>query len=277
MPPQQLIILWGGRILGTLLVAVLAWLAMRYRRALFAMLLRRGWIDPHRAPHAEALLSASSRWVILSAAALAALAVLGADLAKVLTGASILGLALGLGAQGAVRDLIAGFFIMLEDQYRPGDYVQVNGEMEGLVETLNLRVTKLRGWDGTLLSIGNAGVLRVRNYNRDAMRVIIEAAVPFAQDHARVRQVIEQLCAEMAKTHREHLLAEDGVLLEPPFLYGIVDIASARGIGATYCIMALTQVESYWFIAREIRRLVLERFQAEGISLSYPQRVFHEP
>lgn len=268
---------WAGRGASIAGVLLATFCALRLRRPLVRLFFRWGILEADRAPTLEPMLVSASRWLIWLAALLAALSVLGADVRQVLTGAGIVGVALGLGAQNVVRDVIAGFFIMVENQFHPGDYIQINGDIEGLVESLDLRMTRLRGWDGAVVCIGNAAIVRVKNFNRDGMRVIIEASVPFEADHARVRQAIEALCGEMARTHREHFLPDDaGGLLEPPFLYGITDISSTKGVGATYCIMGLTRVDSYWLVGREIRRLLLERLRQYGVHLSYPQRVWHE-
>lgn len=271
------LLLWWGRLAGLVAIVAATFLAQRYRRGAILLLLRWGGSDPGESGNLQHVLLVLSRWVVWAVGALAALRLMGADVWQVLTGAGIVGVAVGLGAQNVVRDMIAGFFIMVENQFRPGDYIQINGEVEGVVESLDLRMTKLRGWDGAVVCIGNAAIIRVKNYNRDAMRVIVEASVPFEADHARVRSVMEDLCVEMARSHREHFLHnEDGSLMEPPFLYGVTDINSARGVGATYCIMALTQVGSYWFVAREIRRLLLERLREHELLLAYPQRIFRQ-
>lgn len=274
----QALVRWGGRLALSALVIALAVAALHLRRPVTRLVFRWSRVPAERASNLEPIYLSLSKWLVWASSLLAVMSLLGADLAQVVTGAGIIGLALGLGAQSVVRDMIAGFFIMVENQFRPGDYVQINGEVEGVVESVDLRITRLRGWDGALVCLGNQAIARVKNYNRDGMRVIIEASVPFSVDHARVREVIEALCAEMAKTHREDFLTDPyGRLIEPPFLYGITDISSARGVGATYCVMALTKVDSYWYIAREIRRLLLERMGQEGIHLSYPQRIYHQP
>lgn len=271
------LVLLATRLTGVVLVGAGGLLALRHRRSLIALLFHVKVLPPDREDTLGPILISVTRWLIWAISLLTVLTLCGADVLQVLTGAGLVGLALAMGAQNVVRDIIAGIFIMVEDQYRPGDYVKLNGETEGIVESLDLRMTRLRGWDGAVVSIGNASVTRVKNYNRDQMRVIIEAAVPFEEDHAKVRAVIQEVCTELARTHREHLIQENGLLVEPPFLYGVVDINSAKGVGATYCIMALTQVNSYWFVAREIRRLLLERFRQNGIRFSYPQRIFHQP
>lgn len=268
---EHSLLLWG-RIAGVLIILGVTLLLLRLRRPLIERALR--WSQPNTdeaAPLGPLLLSAS-KWLLWAAAALSTVAVLGGNVWQVMTGAGIVGVALGLGAQNVVRDVISGFFIMVENQFRPGDYVQINGEFEGEIESLDLRMTRLRGWDGAVVCIGNASIQRVKNYNRDAMRVMIDLSVPFEVDHRRVRQVLRALCQEMARTHREHFLEAQGHLIEPPWLYGVTDISSAKGVGATYTIMALTKVESYWYISRETRRLVLERLQGAGIHLSYPHR-----
>jgi small-conductance mechanosensitive channel len=271
----QAVLLWWEQTAVLVLILSLLITALRLRRRFVTLLFRSGVIAPDREQTLGPIILSLSRWMIWISGVLGMLSALGADLWQVLTGASILGLALGLGAQNVVRDIIAGFFIMVENQFRPGDYVSINGDLEGRVEGLDLRMTRLRGWDGAVICIGNATITRVKNFNREAMRVIIYASVPFEADHRQVRLVLESLCAEMSETHREHFLEEGGALVEPPFLYGVTDINSSKGVGATYCVMGLTKVDAYWYVEREVRRMLLERLQMAAIHLSYPQRVYH--
>lgn len=264
----------GARVAGVALVLAVASLALWVRRPAIAWVLRCTLQDPERIPNMERILLSVSRWLIWLAWFLGTLALFGADVWQVLTGAGIIGVALGMGAQNVVRDMIAGFFIMVENQFSPGDWVEINGQFEAMVEDLELRMTRLRGWDGAVVYLGNSSITKLKNFNRDGLRIIVEATVPFEADHSRVRQVIEALCQELMQTHRAHFLHQRGVPIEPPHLYGVTDISSDKGLGATYCIMGLTRVTSYWHMLRETRRLLLERMSQAGIRLSYPQRVF---
>lgn len=267
----------GGRAVGVALAVALAWAALHVRRPLISLLLSLTLSEAERIPNVERILLSVTRWLVWLICFLGVLSLFGADVWQVITGAGIIGVALGLGAQNVVRDMIAGFFIMVENQYSPGDWVEVNGQFEAMVEALDLRMTRLRGWDGAVVYLGNSSILKVKNFNRDGLRALVEVAVPFEADQSRVRAVIDGLCREMAQSYREHYLHHQGQMVEPPHLYGVTDISSARGVGVTYCMMALTRPESYWYVLRETRRLLVERLAAQGIPLSYPQRVFRQP
>ncbi len=117
---------------------------------------------------------------------------------SLLATAGIGGLAIGFGAQSLVKDIITGFFILLEDQYSVGDYIQT-GSYDGVVEELGLRVTKLRAFSGELHIIPNSNIQIVTNKTRGAMRALVKVSIAYEEDIDKAIKVLQQTCDEIKK------------------------------------------------------------------------------
>ncbi|MGH2734972.1 MAG: mechanosensitive ion channel family protein, partial [Actinomycetota bacterium] len=131
-------------------------------------------------------------WVISAFYILAAFEL---DLAPLLASVGIVGLAVGFGAQNLVRDVVSGFFILLEDQYGVGDIIEINQVAAGKVEQLTLRVTGMRGLDGTLHFIANGEITHVANRSKDWARAVVDVGVAYKEDPTKVRKVLEEVSA----------------------------------------------------------------------------------
>ncbi|MDQ4025948.1 MAG: mechanosensitive ion channel family protein, partial [Actinomycetota bacterium] len=138
------------------------------------------------------------------------------DVGPLIAGLGIGGVAIGFGAQSLVRDIVTGFFILLEDQYGIGDIVEVNKSFSGTVEQLTLRLTGLRDIDGTLHYISNGNITQVSNRSKDWSGVLVDVKVAYDSDLARVRDVLEGLARQLKKDER---IADD--LLELPAVLGV--------------------------------------------------------
>lgn len=186
----------------------------------------------------------------------------GVPTASLLAGAGILGLAVGFGAQNLVRDVITGFFILFEDQYAVGDYVTVAG-VTGTVEEIGLRLTKVREWTGELHIIPNGEIKQVTNHTRGGMGVLVEVEVAYEENLARVIEVIERLCRELAEE-------EPDVVLEAPRVLGVTRLGES---GVTLQVFGKVRPMQQWAVARELRRRIKEAFDEAGIEIPYPRRV----
>ncbi|MDP3047102.1 MAG: mechanosensitive ion channel family protein [Chloroflexota bacterium] len=201
---------------------------------------------------------------IVVAASLMVLAELGVDIAPLLAGAGILGLALGLGAQSLVRDLMGGFFILVEEQFHVGDVVAI-GAITGTVERMTLRATYLRDLDGSLHLIPNGEVRIVSNLTRGWSRAVVDVTVPSQSDTGQLIALLEDVC---------RLAAADTSLAalfpEPPTVLGVeaLDAATIR-----LRLMAKTPPGKQWEVARLLRLRIKEQLDAEGISETLPRQV----
>jgi small-conductance mechanosensitive channel len=193
------------------------------------------------------------------------LAELGFDLGPLLAGVGIVGLAIGFGAQDLVRDVVTGFFILLEDQYGIGDLVQINGVASGKVEQLTLRVTGLRDLDGTMHFISNGSITHVANRSKDWARAIVDVGVGYAEDSAKVRRVLERV-AEECKADPQ--LGRE--------LYEVPEILGVEALGeyeVVWRLSADTKPGRQFHVGREIRERIKAAFDAESIEIPFPHRV----
>lgn len=176
---------------------------------------------------------------------------------SIIATAGIGGLAIGFGAQSLVKDVITGFFILIEDQYAVGDFVIINS-YQGTVEEMSLRVTKLRDFSGDLHIIPNGIIQVVTNKTRGAMRALVRVLVTYDEDIDRVMKILEKVIMEVKATNEE--------ILEGPNILGITDLGESY---VTITIVARTKPMSQWSVEREIRKKVKEAFQRENIKVPY--------
>lgn len=180
---------------------------------------------------------------------------------SILATAGIGGLAIGFGAQSLVKDIITGFFILLEDQYAVGDYVKIES-FEGTVEELGLRATKLRDFSGDLHIIPNGRVQVVTNKTRGAMRALVNISISYDEDIDRVVKILEKVCADIKLSNES--------VLDGPTILGITDLGESS---ISITIVAKAKPMEQWAVEREIRKKVKEAFNRENIKIPYPRRV----
>jgi len=205
----------------------------------------------------------ASAFVIITVTFLAALLVLGVNIVPLLAGASILGVAISFGSQSLIKDMINGLFILLEDQYGVGDVITANGEM-GLVERMNLRITQLRSFDGDLITVPNSSIAMVKNHTSEWSRVNLAIDVAYKTDLDHAIAVIEKVAFKMSRERKWREL-----ILESPKVLG-VDQFGDNSI--TIRIWIHTQPLKQWEVGRELRRRLKYAFDAEGITIPFPQR-----
>lgn len=171
-------------------------------------------LEEKRARTLSALLKTILRYTVYFLAAILILQEFSIDTTSIIAGASIIGLAVGVGAQGLVKDFITGFFIIFEDQYAVGDYI-VSDAMAGTVEELTFRVTKLRDASGILHIIPNSAISRISNYTRGHMQAVINIPVAYEADIDKVIALLEEAAREVARMPE---------VQEGPKVIGVVDL-----------------------------------------------------
>jgi moderate conductance mechanosensitive channel len=175
------------------------------------------------------------------------------DTTSIIAGAGVIGLALGVGAQSLIKDLITGFFIILEDQYAVGDYI-VCGDMAGTVEDMGFRITKLRDANGVLHIIPNGAIARLSNYSRGYMQAIINVPVPYEADIGKVFTVLEEACSEISEEMPD--------VIEGPKVLGVVDFRCGEVI---IRLIAKTQPLEQMRVETALRHKIKVLFDAEHI------------
>ena len=175
--------------------------------------------------------------------------------------AGVIGLAVGFGAQSLIKDLFSGFLILLEDQYSVGDTVKI-GDVAGTVEQLTLRVTRIRGLDGSLTTIPNGSIAIVSNLSKDWSRVVLDVEVSTTEDLDRAMALL----IETAKKMKETMPNE---ILEEPLMLGVDKLSSTS---VTLRLMIKTPPAKHFEIGRELRRRIKLAFEREGIKAPMPQQ-----
>jgi small conductance mechanosensitive channel len=254
-------------------VSVLRLLLVVAAAVLFSRVLRRavtrveGKVAEHTSPvralqrtqTLTKVVSSTGIVVIWSLGAVYVLKELDFDLGPLLAGAGIIGLAVGFGAQSLVKDVVTGFFILLEDQYGVGDNVAINQIAAGKVEVLTLRVTGLRDLEGTLHFIANGDITHVANRSKDWARAVIDVRVAYREDPERVRAVLDRV-AKQAKEHGE--LGR--------MLYSVPEVLGVEALGdyeVIWRVIAETKPARQWEVARRLREQITVAFDAEGIEI----------
>jgi small conductance mechanosensitive channel len=206
--------------------------------------------------------------VVLSIAALLVLAEFSVNLGPLIASLGIVGVALGFGAQTLVKDLIAGLFMLLEDQYGVGDTVDV-GEATGTVEAVGLRVMTIRDARGVLWYVRNGEIVRVGNKSQGWSVVMVDTPIGFVGvDEA---TSVLRRAAEAMATDPEY--ADD--LIEPPTVLGVEQITVE---GAVIRTTAKTSSEAQFRIGRELRRRLTEALESSGIAAQLgPGRPYLRP
>ncbi|MEH2306508.1 MAG: mechanosensitive ion channel family protein [Nostoc sp.] len=194
---------------------------------------------------------------------LLALVSLGIDIVPLLAGASLVGVALSLASQNLIKDAINGFLIILEDQYALGDVINV-GDVGGLVENLNLRMTQLRDSEGRLITIPNSEIKIVANLSSRWSRADLTVPIAYQADTEDALKLIETVAFEMNQE-----MQWQRQILEPPQVLGI-DQFGDRGL--IIRVWFKTQPLKQWDVAREFRRRLKVALDKAGISISVPQQ-----
>lgn len=202
--------------------------------------------------------------------ALAALTILGTlldiNIGPLLAGVGVFGLAVSFGAQSLVKDIINGVLVLIEGQYGIGDVIRVDGTA-GMVERITLRITVLRDMHGVVHVIPNGEINKLSNLTKVWSRAVLDLRVAYTEDVDRVLEVLRDLGAELNDD-----LEWGPSLTEPPSVLGVQDfLESAMIIRMTATTLPLKQ----WNVARELRRRIKNRFDAEGIRIPYPHLTFY--
>ncbi len=204
-----------------------------------------------------------SSGLIISVGILVSLSAIGINIAPLLAGAGILGLGISLGSQNLIKDTINGFFILLEDQYAVGDVIVV-GDVGGLVENMNLRITQLRNGEGRLITIPNSAITVVQNLSKDWARVDLTLDVSYQSDVDQALAVIQEVMDEIYNEMewREKIIA-------PPEVLGIDRMDHA---GIMIRVWIKVKPLQHWTVGRECRRRLKTRLDRVGISIGTPQQ-----
>ncbi|PID31033.1 potassium transporter KefA [Candidatus Saccharibacteria bacterium] len=216
------------------------------------------------------MLRTAMRVVLWAAASAVILSMLHVNLAALATGAGLIGIVVGFGAQSTIGDFLAGTFIIAENQYRVGDIVTLTSggkEISGIVEDISIRITRLRDLDGNLHILRNGATGVVTNRTFDFANVNVNIRIAYESDIDTVERVVNEVGQAMAsdETWARHI--------KEPIAFMRVDGFEESAVR----IKALGKVApaKQWEVAGEFRRRIKKAFEQNGIIIPFPQLVIH--
>lgn len=258
-------LLWSYliKIVNSIVVLIISGLVIKFGNKYIDNLLKREREKYIRRRNTLILLLRSAlRYVIYFISSIIILSIFNVPVASLLAGAGIIGLAVGFGAQSLVKDIINGFFILFEDQFAVGDYIKV-ASVDGVVEELGLRTTRLRSFAGEIHIIPNGEINQVTNYSSGNMRVMVDVGVAYEEKPSQVIDVLEELAGEIA-------LEKSEVITDGPTVLGVQELAVSSVV---IRIWAKVKPMEQWQVARYIRQRIKERLDERGIEIAYPHVV----
>lgn len=189
----------------------------------------------------------------------------GVNIGPLVAGAGVAGVALGFGAQSLVKDVISGFFFLMENQFGVGDIISVDDSHVGTVERMTLRITQLRDAEGRAHFVPNGSIARVVVLSKDFARALVDVEVDLATDPDRAFDVLKEVGRQLHED-RPHQVLE------------ALEVKGVETLGPNgFIIRTLTKTApgAQWDVARELRRRILLAFREAGIQIPYSQRVVH--
>jgi moderate conductance mechanosensitive channel len=248
---------------------IIGWLAVFIiNRLVHNFFKRTNFIEERKEQTIESLINSLTKYTVTSSIIFFAISQYVADFGRVLAGAGIAGVIIGIGAQSLIRDILSGLFFIYEKQLHKGDFLTINNTFNGTVEDIGLRYIKIREWSGRLLTISNGEVKQIHNYNIHRMRVIERVVVSYRENPERVFAILEKACEKINEATQACLkLDSNRCPIEPFQVYGMTSInASFRG--SEYTITGLVDDVDYWDAGKEARRIIAQTLYDNGIKLA---------
>ncbi|MRH44394.1 mechanosensitive ion channel [Aquibacillus halophilus] len=258
----------GNGLLRILLIIILAGLVVRIGSSILNRVFRKRDHGPFRITERrentlKKLVQNALSYVVYFTAFLMVLDTLTIPIGALLAGAGVAGLAIGFGTQNLVRDIITGFFIIFEDQFSVGDYVLTSG-VEGIVEEIGLRTTKIMSWTGELHIIPNGNVTQVTNYSIHNSIAVVDVNIPYETNIAKAEGVIQDLLIGMPEKYPQ--------LINVPESLGVQTLDTSHVV---LRIIAEVNPMEHWGMARIIRKDVKAAFDQNGIDIPLPRLVMY--
>lgn len=181
-----------------------------------------------------------------------------------ITFASIGGVALGLGAQSLIKDLINGFFILFENQFGVGDYITI-GNFSGIVSSIGIRTTIIKDFNGDIHCITNGSILEVTNHSRSDSSFIVDVNIAYKEDIDNAISVIEKTCEEFKKENEKDIK-------EPINVLGVVALGA---LGVTIRVLGKAKPLRQWDMERELRKLIKVTLDKNNIEIPFPTNMIN--
>jgi small conductance mechanosensitive channel len=220
-------------------------------------------ISERRENTLKKLIKNTVSYVVYFMAGVMILGVFNIDIGPLLAGAGVVGLAIGFGAQNLVRDIISGFFIIFEDQFSVGDYVNVSG-VEGTVEEIGLRTTKILSWTGEMNILPNGNITQVINYSMNNGLAVVDINIPYESDYEEAERIINEVA--------ETLPDKYDFIVEVPEVIGVQNLDVSHFV---IRVIAETEPVMKWAGERNIRKEMQDQLYKRGIDIPAPRLVMY--
>lgn len=201
--------------------------------------------------------------IVYGAMTVITLSIWGVNVGPMLASASVLGVALGFGAQSIVRDFLSGIFMLIEDQYGVGDIIEV-GDTSGTVEAVGLRVTRIRDIEGVVWYLRNGEITQLGNQSQGWARAVLDIGVGYETNIDHAEEVLHEVAKQL---YEEPEWA--GLILKEPQVWGVQELGDNA---VTIRLVVTTAPLEQWKVARELRGRIKERFDQEAIEIPFPQQ-----
>lgn len=219
-------------------------------------------VDERKANTVYSIVSSIIKYLLYFIALCTILTELGVEKSSLIAVAGAASVAVGLGAQNIIQDMLDGFFILFEDHFGVGDVVEIQGKT-GTVEAITMRTTKIRDANGAVHIFPNGSIGTITNYCKEYINAIVDVGIAYEED---AEKVIELLKNEMEK------IQDIEYILEVPQVLGIVALEESS---VTIRIVAKCQIKQNWVVERELRQLIKSILDEHNISMPFPQRTVH--
>lgn len=220
-------------------------------------------MESRKAKTLSAIIKSLSKYIIYFIGLMIILDIFGIPTTSILATAGVGGLAIGFGAQSLVKDIITGFFILFEDYFSVGDYIETHG-LDGVVEEIGIRSTRLRAFSGDLYIIPNGNIEMVTNRSRGDMRAWIDVRIDYKEDIDRALEALNTVADTMC--------GDENINCGPTVL-GVTNLAKEDVV---LSIQAMAKPMEQWDVERKLRKEIKEEFERQGISISVSRRVLFE-
>ena len=258
----------GIRVLVIIIIAVISYFLLRH----FAPLLVKRTVAQGRRKQSKKAIEKRANTlssffvntgtvIIVIIAIFTILPEFGVNITAALAGIGIVGIAISFGAQSLIKDILNGVFILLEDQYRIGDWIQA-AAISGTVEEINLRRTVLRDFDGTVHSIPNSAIKIASNFTKGYARVNMNISVAYGEDLDHVIEVINKVCKELAEDSKWR-----SDFVNTPQVLRVDNLGDS---GIDIKILGDTKPSRQWDAMGELRLRLKKTFDKEGIEIPWP-------
>ena len=253
------------RLLMAALVIFLGVIIIRIGRRMIASIVRmrsqKGVHTVQQVSTIKSLATSVFNYIMYFIIVTVVLSILGVNVTSILAVAGVGGIAISFGAQTLVKDIISGMFIWMEGSITVGDVVTIN-DLSGVVESIAIRTTVVRDYNGNIYVIPNGDIRTITNMSRDFKRAIVDVRCPYEEDQARIVGILED---EMEKAGEEI----DGLTSVPE----VMSILSFDTDAVVVRIAVQCPVGQHWRIERDIRTRVKARFDKEGIEMPHYQKL----